>query len=90
MRQDQSGVGQCETALAAVLADPETDLKAAVSALAALPPVVAGDPAGEMIAAWSDGAITATAVHPSITSAKVRSISASNALRTKPIVPSSS
>jgi hypothetical protein len=54
---------QRETALAAVLADPETDLKAAMSALAALPPVVAGDPAGEMIAAWSDGAVSATAVH---------------------------
>jgi hypothetical protein len=54
---------QRETALAAVLADPETDVKAAMTALAALPPVVAGDPAGEMIAAWSDGAISATAVH---------------------------
>jgi hypothetical protein len=54
---------QRETALAAVLADPETDLKAATTALAALPPVVAGDPAGEMIAAWSDGAVSATAVH---------------------------
>jgi hypothetical protein len=54
---------QRETTLAAVLADPETDLKAAVATLAALPPVVAGDPAGEMIAAWSDGAISATAVH---------------------------
>ena len=54
---------QRESALAAVLADPETDLKAAMTALAVLPPVVAGDPAGEMIAAWSDGAISATAVH---------------------------
>ena len=54
---------QRETALAAVLADPETDLKAAMTALAALPPVVAGDPAGEMIAAWSNGAVSATAVH---------------------------
>jgi hypothetical protein len=54
---------QRESALAAVLADPEVDLKAAVTALAALPPVVAGDPAGEMIAAWSDGAVSATAVH---------------------------
>jgi hypothetical protein len=54
---------QRETTLAAVLADPETDLKGAIAALAALPPVVAGDPAGEMIAAWSDGAISATAVH---------------------------
>jgi hypothetical protein len=54
---------QRETALAAVLADPETDLKTAMTALAALPPVVAGDPAGEMIAAWSDGAVSATAVH---------------------------
>jgi hypothetical protein len=48
---------------AAVLADPETDLKAAMTALATLPPVVAWDPPGEMIAAWSDGAISATAVH---------------------------
>jgi hypothetical protein len=54
---------QRETALAAVLADPEIDLKTAMTSLAALPPVVAGDPAGEMIAAWSDGAISATAVH---------------------------
>jgi hypothetical protein len=54
---------QRETTLAVVLADPETDLKAAIATLAALPPVVAGDPAGEMIAAWSDGAISATAVH---------------------------
>jgi hypothetical protein len=54
---------QRETALAAVLADPETDLKGAIAALAALPPVVAGDPAGEMIAAWTDGAVSATAVH---------------------------
>jgi hypothetical protein len=54
---------QRESALASVLADPETDLKAAMTALAALPPVVAGDPAGEMIAAWSDGAVSATAVH---------------------------
>jgi transposase-like protein len=54
---------QRETALAAVLADPEIDLKSAMTSLAALPPVVAGDPAGEMIAAWSDGAISATAVH---------------------------
>jgi hypothetical protein len=54
---------QRETALAGVLADPETDLKAAMTALAVLPPVVAGDPAGEMIAAWSDGAVSATAVH---------------------------
>jgi hypothetical protein len=38
---------QRETALAAVLADPETDLKAATTTLAALPAVVAGDPAGE-------------------------------------------
>ncbi len=38
---------QRETALAAVLADPETDLKSAVAALAALPTPVAGDPAGE-------------------------------------------
>jgi hypothetical protein len=30
-----------------VLADPETDLKAATTTLAALPAVVAGDPAGE-------------------------------------------
>jgi hypothetical protein len=54
---------QRETALAAVLADPETDLKVVRTALAALPPVVAGDPAGEMIAAWSDGAVSATTVH---------------------------
>jgi hypothetical protein len=54
---------QRESALAAVLADPETDLKAAMTSLAALPPVVAGDPAGEMIATWSDGAVSATAVH---------------------------
>jgi hypothetical protein len=54
---------QRETALAAVLADPETDLKAARAALATLPSVVAGDPAAEMIAAWSDGAVTAQAVH---------------------------
>jgi hypothetical protein len=54
---------QRETALAAVLANPETDLKTAMTALAALPPVVAGDPAGEMIAAWSNGAVSATAVH---------------------------
>jgi hypothetical protein len=51
------------TILAAALADPETDLKAAVPNPAALPPVVAGDPAGEMIAAWSDGAVSAAAVH---------------------------
>jgi hypothetical protein len=38
---------QRETALAAVLADPETDFKAATTTLAALPAVVAGDPAGE-------------------------------------------
>ena len=38
---------QRETALAAVLADPEVDLKTATTALAALPAVVAGDPAGE-------------------------------------------
>jgi hypothetical protein len=54
---------QRETALAAVLAGPEIDLKTAMTTLAALPPVVAGDPAGEMIAAWSDGAVSATAVH---------------------------
>jgi hypothetical protein len=54
---------QRETALAGVLADPEVDLKAATASLAALPPVVAGDPAGEMIAAWSGGAVPATAVH---------------------------
>jgi transposase-like protein len=54
---------QRESTLAAVLADPETDLKAATTTLAALPPVVAGDPAGEMIAAWSDGAVSANAVH---------------------------
>jgi hypothetical protein len=54
---------QRESTLAAVLSDPETDLKAAMTALAVLPPVVAGDPAGEMIAAWSDGAVSATAVH---------------------------
>jgi hypothetical protein len=54
---------QRETALAGVLADPESDLKAAIATLAALPPVVAGDPAGEMIAAWTDGAISVTAVH---------------------------
>jgi hypothetical protein len=42
---------QRESALAAALADPEVDVKAAMTALAALPPVVAGDPAGEMIAA---------------------------------------
>jgi hypothetical protein len=54
---------QRETTLAAVLADPESDLKAGMTSLAALPPVVAGDPAGEMIAAWSDGAVSATAVH---------------------------
>ena len=36
---------------------------AATTALAALPSVVAGDPAGEMISAWSDGAVSATAVH---------------------------
>jgi hypothetical protein len=52
-----------ETALAAVLADPETDLEAATAALTALPPVVAGDPAGEMIAAWLDGAVSASTVH---------------------------
>jgi hypothetical protein len=46
-----------------VLADPETDLKAAIAALAALPPVVAGDPAGEMIAAWSDGAVLKSINH---------------------------
>ena len=46
-----------------MLADPENDLKAATAAMAALPTVVALDPAGEMIAAWSDGAVTATAVH---------------------------
>jgi hypothetical protein len=54
---------QRETARAAVLADPETDLKTAMTTLAALPPVVAGDPAGEMIAAWTEGAVSATAVH---------------------------
>jgi hypothetical protein len=46
-----------------LLVDPEVDLTAAMTALAALPPVVAGDPAGEMIAAWSDGAVSAMAVH---------------------------
>jgi hypothetical protein len=54
---------QRESTLAAVLADPEIELKSATTALASLPPVVAGDPAGEMISAWTDGAITATAVH---------------------------
>jgi hypothetical protein len=33
-----------------VLTDPKTDLKAAAATLAALPAVVAGDPAGEMVA----------------------------------------
>ena len=46
-----------------MLADPENDLKAATAAMAALPTVVALDPAGEMIAAWSDGTVTTTAVH---------------------------
>jgi len=53
---------QRETTLAAVLADPETDLKAAVATLAALPPVVAEIRWRDDIA-WSDGAISATAVH---------------------------
>jgi hypothetical protein len=42
---------------------PEPGLKAAVAALAALLAVASGDPAGEIIAAWSDGVVTTAAVH---------------------------
>ncbi|HWX43545.1 MAG TPA: hypothetical protein VN345_20565 [Blastocatellia bacterium] len=34
-----------------------------MTSLVVLPPIAAGDHAGEVISAWPDGAISATAVH---------------------------